>query len=216
MTGVQTCALPISPVLAGIGVLSVVLGFALAPIVSGYLAGFFVLSDRPYEIGDRIEVLDTDPPIKGYIEDVAMRFTRIKTIENNVLTVPNSNMLEKVLVNYSRQDTRTRLELPIGISYDSDLDKAIDVIEAVAKKTEDVLLRGDISIGGVGYRLGPKVMVEGYGESSIDLILRVWIKDPFHMKRIKSHIYMTVFKEFKKNGISIPYPHRDIFIKEKK
>ncbi|MFQ5887756.1 MAG: mechanosensitive ion channel family protein [Candidatus Hydrothermarchaeales archaeon] len=203
-----------TPVLAGAAVLSVVVGFAIAPLVSSYLSGFFVLSDRPYEIGDRIEVLGTDPPIKGYIEDVAMRFTRIRTLDNNILTVPNSSMLEKVLINYTTQDKRTRVELPIGISYESNLDKAIEIMGGVAKETTDVIRRGEKNIGGIEYTMAPRVLVEGYGDSSIDLLLRVWVKDPFHLKTIKSSIYQRVFEEFKKNNIKIPYPHRDVIIKE--
>lgn len=204
-----------TPVLAGAAVLSVVVGFAIAPLVSSYLSGFFVLSDRPYEIGDRIEVLGVDPPINGYIEDVAMRFTRIRTLDNNILTVPNASMLEKVLINYTTQDKRTRVDLPIGISYESDLDKAIKIIEGVAKETTDVLRRGEINIGGIDYGLAPKVLIEGYGSSSIDLLLLIWVKDPFHLKAIKSHIYLRVFEEFKKNNIEIPYPHRTVIIEEK-
>ncbi len=203
-----------TPILAGIGVMGIVLGFAVAPIVSGYLSGFFILSDRPYEIGDRVEVLGTDPPIKGYIEDVAIRFTRIKTMDNNILTVPNEGMLQKVLINYTTQDTRTRVDMPIGISYDSDLDKAIEIMVNVAKEPIDIMRRGDINIGGIEYRMAPNVLIQGYGESSIDLILRVWIKDPFHLKSIKSQIYFDVFEEFKKNGIEIPYPHRTVMITE--
>ncbi len=204
-----------TPVLAGAAVLSVVVGFAIAPLVSSYLSGFFVLSDRPYEIGDRIEVRGVDPPINGYIEDVAMRFTRIRTLDNNILTVPNSSMLEKVLINYTTQDKRTRVDLPIGISYESDLDKAIKIIEGVAKETTDVLRRGEMNIGGIDYRLAPSVLIEGYGSSSIDLLLRIWVKDPFHLEAIKSHIYLLVFEEFKKNNIEIPYPHRKVIIEEK-
>jgi len=204
-----------TPMLAGAAVLSVVVGFAVAPLVSSYLSGFFVLSDRPYEIGDRIEVRGVDPPIKGYIEDVAMRFTRIRTVDNNILTVPNASMLEKVLINYTTQDKRTRVDLPIGIAYESDLDKAIKIIEGVAKETTDVLRRGEMNIGGIDYRLAPKVLIDGYGSSSIDLLLRVWVKDPFHLKAIKSYIYLQVFEEFKKNNIVIPYPHRKVIIEEK-
>ncbi len=204
-----------TPILAGIGVMGIVLGFAVAPIVSGYLSGFFILSDRPYEIGDRVEVLGTDPPIKGYIEDVAIRFTRIKTLDNNILTVPNEGMLQKVLINYTTQDTRTRVDMPIGISYESDLDKAIKIIEEVAKEADDVLRRGEMNIGGIDYRLAPKVLIDGYGSSSIDLLLLIWVKDPFHLKAIKSHIYLRVFEEFKKNNIVIPYPHRKVIIEEK-
>ncbi|MFQ5974962.1 MAG: mechanosensitive ion channel family protein [Candidatus Hydrothermarchaeales archaeon] len=203
-----------TPVLAGAAVLSVVVGFAVAPLVSSYLSGFFVLSDRPYEIGDRVEVLGTDPPIKGYIEDVAMRFTRIRTLDNNILTVPNSSMLEKVLINYTTQDKRTRVDLPMGISYKSDLDKAIEIMVGAAKETEDVLRRGEKNIGGVEYGMAPKVLVEGYGSSSIELLLRVWVKDPFHLKSLKSRLYLRIFEEFKKNNIVIPYPHRDVVIRE--
>ncbi|MFQ6135674.1 MAG: mechanosensitive ion channel family protein [Candidatus Hydrothermarchaeales archaeon] len=203
-----------TPLLAGIGIGAIIIGIALAPIVSGYLAGVFILSDRPYEIGDRIEILGTDPPIKGYIEDVAMRFTKIRTIENNTITVPNANMLEKDLINYTTHDKRTRMELPIGISYDSDLDKAIEIIEGVAKETDEVILDGHIDIGGVEYSLAPRVHMAGYGSSGIDLILRAWVKDPFHIAAKRSYIYKRVFEEFNKNGIEIPYPHSDIVIRD--
>ena len=202
----------LTPLLAGAGIAGIIIGVTAAPIVSSYLAGIFIIIDRPYEIGERIEVLQTSPPLVGYIVEIGLRTTRIKTVEGNVVVVPNVNIMNKDIINYSIEDPRNRHDLPFGISYESDLKKATNILEKVARNTEGVVKRGKLEMGGVEYNLGPRVLVEGFGDSGINLVLRVWYKEPYHPKVITSQIYRVAFDEFKKGGIEIPYPHQHLVV----
>jgi len=205
----------LTPLLAGAGIAGIIVGVTVAPIVSSYLAGVFIIIDRPYEIGERIEVLQTTPPLVGYVAEIGLRTTKIKTIEGNVVVVPNVNIMNKDIINYSSEDPRNRRELPFEIAYESDLKKALKIMEKVAKNTEGVVKRGTIELGDLEYNLAPSALVNGFGDNGIDLTLRLWLNDPYRPKVTISQIYKTVFDEFKKEGIEIPYPHQHLVVGDK-
>lgn len=211
VVALSTLGVNLAPLLATAGIAGIIIGVAVAPVVSGYLAGIFLIIDRPYEIGDRIEIRDIG--ITGYVNEMGFRVTRIMTVEGNLVVIPNSLVATKNLINYSAEDIRTRKELPVGIAYESDLNKAIRIMTSAANETEGVVKEGYKSMSGVEYSLEPQVYVTGYGESSLNLILRVWFKDPYYTTRRTSEIYKKIFEEFKKNNIEIPYPHRDLVVK---
>lgn len=204
----------LTPLLAGAGIAGIIIGVTVAPVVSGYLAGIFLIVDRPFEVGDRIEFLGMEPPLIGYVEEIGFRVSKIRTLEGNLVVLSNSGIANKDIVNYSSEDVRTRAELPVGIAYESDLDKAIEIMVNAARETKGVILEGKINIGGVEYELKPQVLITGFGASSVDLFLRVWFKDPYYPRRRTSLIYKKIFEEFKKQDIEIPYPHRDLVIKD--
>lgn len=204
----------LTPLLAGAGIAGIIIGVTVAPVVSSYLAGIFLIVDKPFEVGDRIEFLGMEPSLIGYVEEIGFRVSKIRTLEGNLVVLSNSGIADKDIVNYSSEDVRTRVELPVGISYESDLDKAIEIMVNAARETKGVILEGKINIGGVEYQLKPQVLIKGFGESSLDLFLRVWFKNPYYPKRRTSLIYKKVFEEFKNQGIEIPYPHQDLVIKD--
>lgn len=202
----------LTPLLAGAGIAGIVVGITLAPVISGYLAGIFLLADRPYEVGDRIAIVDMK--IEGYVREIGFRVSKILTTDGNLIVIPNNIIVNKDLVNYSAEDLRTRKELPISISYESDLEKAIEIMKDVAKETEGVITEGYVEMAGNEYSMAPQVFLMGFGDNGLDLLLRVWMKDPFRPKRRISGIYTRIFDRFKKKGIEIPYPHRDLVLKK--
>jgi len=196
----------VMPLVAGAGVIGIAVGFAAKDTLSNLIAGILLIIDRPFEIGDRIEVWSSPQGSAtwGDVIDVGLRATKIRTTDNLVIIIPNNEIMIRDIVNYTTISADIRIRIPIGVSYDTDIKKAKSVILKVAKTAEWVLEDPP-----------PKVEVRQFGESSVDLELRVWIKDA--RKRMDTISYMTdkVKEAFDREGIEIPYPKRDITITQK-
>lgn len=191
------------PFVAGAGVAGIAIGFAAKDTLSNLIAGVLLIMDRPFEVGDRIEVWSApkNSASWGDVIDIGLRATKIKTTDNIVIIIPNNEIMTRDIINYTTISTDIRVRIPIGVSYDTDINKAKSVIVDVAKTAEWVQKDPP-----------PKVVVRQFGESSVDLELRVWIRDA--RKRMDTISYMTdkVKEVFDKEGIEIPYPKRDITI----
>jgi small-conductance mechanosensitive channel len=193
------------PFVAGAGVAGVAIGFAAKDTLSNLIAGVLLIVDRPFEVGDRIEVWNapTGSATWGDVIDIGLRATKIKTTDNIVIIIPNNEIMLRDIINYTIHSDDIRLRINIGIAYDADLQKAKQAIQQVAQETE-----------GVVEDPPPKVVVRNFGESSVDLQLRVWIHDA--RKRMDTISYITdkVKETFDAEGIEIPYPKRDIYVHE--
>ena len=193
----------ITPLLAGLGIGGIAVGFAAKDTVADLLAGIFIIIDQPFVQGDRIEIWNApkNSATWGDVIGVGLRSTTIKTTDNIVIVIPNSEIAKRDIVNYTAISSQIRIRIPIGISYESDL-----------KKAEEVLLKIAKNVRGVSKKPVPRVIVKEYGESSINLELRVWIDDARTRRRITSNIGKKVKSEFEKHGIEIPYPKRHIIM----
>jgi small-conductance mechanosensitive channel len=193
----------VMPFIAGAGVAGIAIGFAAKDTLSNLIAGVLLIIDRPFEIGDRIEVwtAPTGSSTWGDVIDIGLRATKIKTTDNIVIIIPNNEIMKRDIVNYTIISTKIRVRINIGISYDSDIEKAKDLINKVAG-----------SAAWIAKEPPPKVVVRNFGEFSVDLQLRVWINDA--RKRMDTISYITdkVKGVFDKSGIEIPFPKRDITI----
>ena len=194
------------PLVAGAGIAGIAVGFAAKDTLSNLIAGILLIIDRPFEIGDRIEVW-TSPQGSatwGDVVDIGLRATKIRTTDNIVIIIPNNEIMMRDIVNYTTISSDIRVRINIGVSYDTDIKKAKSVILEVAKTAE-----------WIANNPPPRVVVMQFGESSVDLQLRVWIKDA--RRRIDTISYMTdkVKEAFDRDGIEIPYPKRDITIVQK-
>lgn len=191
------------PFVAGAGVAGIALGFAAKDTLSNLIAGVLLIIDRPFEIGDRIEVWSapTNSATWGDVTDIGIRATKIRTTDNIIIIIPNNEIMKRDIVNYTAISANIRVRIPIGVSYDTDMKMAKSVILEVAKTYEWVLEDPP-----------PMVVVRRFGESSVDLELRVWIKEA--RRRMDTISYMTdnIKEAFDKNGIEIPYPKRDVTI----
>jgi len=191
------------PFVAGAGIAGIAIGFAAKDTLSNLIAGVLLIIDRPFEVGDRIEVWSApkNSATWGDVIDIGLRATKIKTTDNIVIIIPNNEIMTRDIVNYTTISEDIRVRIAIGVSYDTDIEKAKRVILEVAKEPE-----------WVANEPPPVVIVKAFGESSVDLELRVWIKDA--RKRIHTISYVTdkVKEVFDKEGIEIPYPKRDIRI----
>jgi small-conductance mechanosensitive channel len=189
-----------------VGVFSAVVGIILAPIIGNIISGVFILSEQPYEIGDMIEFGDTNT--KGFIEEITLVYTKMFTLDNTFIVLPNGRMRERDVINYSAEDTRIRMTLEVGVTYESDIDTARKQMESAARAVEDVIKGGpDIRIGSARYPASPKCYIREFGDSEVLLRLRYWVSDPYKQTAVRSAVLTEVWTRFEEHDIEIPYPH---------
>lgn len=193
------------PFVAGAGIAGIAVGFAAKDTLSNLIAGILLIIDRPFEVGDRIELWSAPQGSAtwGDVIDIGLRATKIRTTDNIVIIIPNNEIMMRDIVNYTTISSDIRVRINIGVSYDTDIKKAKSVILEVAKTAEWIVTNPP-----------PRVVVRQFGESSVDLQLRVWIKDARRRMDTISYITDKVKEAFDREGIEIPYPKRDITIRQ--
>jgi small-conductance mechanosensitive channel len=202
----DTLGINVMPFVAGAGVAGIAVGFAAKDTLSNLIAGVLLIIDRPFEVGDRIEVWSA--PVGsatwGDVIDIGLRATKIKTTDNIVIIIPNNEIMKRDIVNYTIISTNIRVRINVGVAYDADIEKAKKLVLDVAN-----------SVDWISKSRAPKVVVRSFGESSVDLQLRVWINDA--RKRMDTISYVTdkIKTAFDQHGIEIPYPKRDITITQR-
>ena len=196
----------VMPFVAGAGVAGVAIGFAAKDTLSNLIAGILLIIDRPFEVGDRIEVWSAPAGTAtwGDVIDIGLRATKIKTTDNIVIIIPNNEIMLRDIINYTTITDKIRVRINIGIAYDADMQSAKDIILKVAE-----------SAPWVAKEPSSAVVVRNFGDSSVDLQLRVWIDDARNRMRTISYITDRVKTAFDDQGIEIPYPKRDIYVKGK-
>jgi len=192
--GVNMSSLVILGGAVGIGV-----GFGLQNIANNFVSGIILLMERPIQVGDRVEVGGTN----GDVVKIAARATWIRTNDNVVMIIPNSEFINTHVTNWTANDRQVRFPIPVGVSYGSDPEQVRDVLLEAAERHPDVLTAPP-----------PEVIFTGFGDSSLDFELRVWTITRVQWPRIlRSEIYFMIFKAFKEHGIEIPFPQRDLHVK---
>ena len=202
-----------SNILLSVGVFSAVLGIVLAPIVGSVINGLFVLADQPYEIGDMIELVDRGQ--QGYVEDITLRYTKIFTLENTFLVIPNSTMRERDVINYSAEDERSRLSLELLVTYECDIERARAIMEKAAREVTEVIDGGpDIRVGSARYPAAPVAYIGEYADNGVLLDLRYWVKNTYYLGRVQSKINERIWSEVEDADVEIAYPHQHLVFDE--
>jgi small-conductance mechanosensitive channel len=166
-----------------------------------------LIIDRPFEVGDRIEVwtAPANSATWGDVLDIGLRATKIRTTDNIVIIIPNNEIMMRDIINYTAITEEIRVRIPIGIAYDADV-----------KKVKEIITRISLELDWVMREPAPKVVVKSFGDSAVNLEARVWISRPRKRMDTVSHITDRVKEVFQKEGIEIPFPKRDIYIKREK
>lgn len=198
--------------LASAGILAVVVGFAAQQALGNIISGIFIVMFKPYRINDRITVKDT---LSGIVEDINLRHTIIRNFENQRIIIPNSVISNEILVNSNYNDDQICRFIEVGISYNSDIDRAKEIIAQEIENHPfniDVRKEEDIEKG------VPRVMVKvlTLGESSVNLRGWAWASDPASGFMMQCEVIESVKKRFDKEGIVIPFPQRTISYLENK
>lgn len=188
----------VSAVLAGVGVVGIAVGFAAQETVANMIAGFLIFWDRPFTIGDFI----TTQSRYGEVRDITLRTTRIRTNDNTYVVIPNKQIIGDTLVNHSMYG-ETRVNVPIGIAYKEQV--------AEARKA---LLEAVKGLDGVLEVPAPDVVAESLGDSSVNLLVRVWIDDIGQERPIHFRVMEASKDALDQAGIEIPYPHLQLFIED--
>jgi len=189
----------VTGILAAAGILGIIIGFAAQTSVSNIISGFFLIADKPFEIGEAIEIDGS----AGYVLDISLLSTRIRTFDNRYLRFPNSTVANARIVNLSRYEIR-RLDLTVGIDYKENLPKVFEILNSVIEKNEKILMEPE-----------PLILINGFGESSIDFEICVWIQRS-ELFALRTELIMGIKNAFDEAGIEIPFPHRTVYFGEDK
>ncbi len=183
-----------------LGAVSLGIGFGLRNIADNFMSGLILLVERPIKVGDRIEVGE----LEGAVIGIRARSTTVRTNDNVDIIVPNSEFVSNRVTNLSHNDNLVRFRLPVGVHYKSDVHQVEAALLAAASASPDVLSKPE-----------PQVRFMGFGDSSLDFELRVWSESLFDRpNKLRSQVNFKIWDEFKRQGIEIPYPQRDIYVKE--
>jgi len=192
--------------LASAGILAVVVGFASQQALANIVSGIFIVIFKPYRINDRLTIQNT---LRGIVEDINLRHTIIRDFENQRIVIPNSIISNEILVNSNYTDDKLCKFLNIGISYNSDIDRAKKIMSEEVQNHPlniDVRSAGDIESG------VPRVMVRVtvLGESSVNLRAWAWASNPQNAFVQECDLLESIKKRFDKEGIVIPFPQRTV------
>ncbi len=177
------------------GFLSVGIGFGLQNVTSNFVAGLILLFERPIRVGDRVTIGD----LEGDINEINIRSTRVQTVDNITIIVPNSDFVSTNVINWTHGDPKIRLNIDVGVSYNSDLDTVIRCLKEVAKEEPEVLNKPE-----------PEVLLRNFGDSAWDMRLNVWINNPKRHRQVRSKVNCAIVRKFRENNVEIPFPQRDI------
>jgi small-conductance mechanosensitive channel len=209
----QILGVPLGNLALSVTVFSAVAGFVLAPIIGSVVNGLFILSEQPYEIGDMIHLSDRD--IYGFVEDITLRYTKIFTLDNTFLVIPNGSVRERDVVNYSAEDARTRLTLDVQVTYESDIGAARTLIEEAAATVDKVIEGGpDIRIGSARYPAKPTCYIEAFADHGVNLRLRYWVTEPYKLLTLRSNVQTVVWQRLEDADVEIAYPHSHLYFDE--
>ena len=203
----------ISDIGLSVAVFSAVVGVVVAPIVGSFISGVFLLADQPYEIGDMVELADRDQ--RGFVEDITLRHTKIFTLDNTFLVIPNGSMRDRDVVNYSAEDPRMRISLDVLVTYESDIDEARTLIERAAREVDTVIAGGpDIRVGAARYPAAPTCYINEYGDHGVLLTLRYWVTEPYKLLAARSKVQTNLAGLVEDADVEFAYPHSHLHFDE--
>ena len=189
--------------LAGVGVVGLVIALAAQDTLSNFFSGILLLLDQGFKTGDMIYFNDT----YCLIRDIGLRSTKIYDIVNHVMIIiPNNSLANQNILNLTRPDRYYRIRVEVGVSYDSDPDQVEKLLLEVAGKNSDIEQDDPTRM--------PLVRFQDFGDSSLTFVLVAWINNVIKIRQINSDLHHQVFDKLKKAGVTIAFPQRDVHIHE--
>jgi len=181
------------------GALSVGVGFGLRTVVENFVAGLLLLIERPIKEGDWIVTAGHH----GTVKRISVRSTEIETFDRASVIVPNAELVAQPVENWTHKNRVARIIVPVGVAYGSDTEKVRDILLACAENNPQLLKYP-----------APQVLFQQFGESSLDFELRCFVKDTDYFIIAKSDLNFAIDKAFREAGIEIPFPQRDLHLRE--
>ena len=198
LAGISTAGLDLSNLAIVAGALSVGIGFGLQSIVSNFVSGLILLFERPIKVGDWIVVASG----QGYVKRISVRSTEIETFEKSSIIVPNSELISGTVTNLTFGNKQGRVLVPVGVSYDADPDRVIEILEEVTRAHPKIM----------SYP-APFINFAGLGDSALNFEMRGFVRDVNDGFRVQHDLRLTVFKRLKEEGIEIPFPQRVVTVR---
>ncbi|MEL7351882.1 MAG: mechanosensitive ion channel domain-containing protein [Cyanobacteria bacterium J06560_5] len=192
-SGIDLSALAIFASVLGVG-----LGFGLQNIANNFISGWILLIERPVQVGDLINLGD----VFGNVERIGARSTEIKTVDGVAIIIPNSELVQNRVTNWSHGHPVSRVHLPLSAAYDSEIDRVHTAAIEAAYAHPEVLRYPP-----------PQLRFSEFGDSALHFDLLLWIRDPRHQFDIKSDVYYLLEANFKRYQIQIPFPQRDLHLR---
>jgi small-conductance mechanosensitive channel len=198
VAGVNAMGFRLDALLAASAVILVGIGFGLQNIAQNFISGLILLIEQPVRHGDFVKVGGT----LGTVDDIGLRATHIVTRDEVTIIVPNSALVSAEVINHSRPTTNLRIRVAVAVAYGTDTDRVTKTLLDVAKENPNVL--GEPA---------PEVRLEDFGESSLGFSLLCWIAHPRDDLRVGSALRFAIEKAFRRDGIEIPFPQRDVRVR---
>lgn len=192
--------LNVTALLAGLGVAGIALGFAARDTLENFISGVTILIDRPFRIGDHIVIEGTF----GAVETITLRSTRLRTLNNEIMVMPNSHMINQQLINHTMVSP-LRVEVPFGIAYKEYPQQAREIVLALAEGDERLHTS-----------YPPAVAVKALNDSSIDMVLWLYLRDPKREVPIRLEYTEKIREALRQADIEIPFPHLQVMVDEAK
>ena len=180
------------------GALGIGIGFGLQNVVNNLVSGIVLLLEQPVRFRDRVTVEN----VEGQVENINFRATTILTNDNISIIVPNSQLINQTVINWSHGDPRIRVHVPVGVAYGSDVELVTETLLGVGRAQPDVL---ESPV--------PEVRFLEFGDSSLNFELLVWSDEPPNYHRLRSKLNYAIDAAFRDKGVEIPFPQRDLHLK---
>jgi small-conductance mechanosensitive channel len=173
------------------------IGFGLQQVVNNFVSGLILLFERPIQVGDAVQLGD----MLGEVTRIGIRSSTVRTLEGAEVIVPNSNMLEEKVTNWTLSDRKRRVDVNVGVAYGTDAAAVITLLQGVAGQNQQVVQEP-----------APEAFFVGFGDSSLDFQLRVWTDSPGWL-RLKSEIGVALQRALAEAEIEVPFPQRDLNVR---
>ncbi len=192
----------VTPLLASAGIVGVAVALAAKDTLANFFGGISIFIDKPYKIGDYI-VLDQGE--RGEVVKIGIRSTRIKTRDDIMISIPNSIIANTKIINESAPIPNFRIRVPVSVAYGSDIELVEETLMGIAVESENVQKSPE-----------PRVRFRAFGDSSLNFELLCWTKEPAIRGKTIHELNKRVYNKFNEEGISIPFPHRTVYLREDK
>jgi len=197
MLAMTVAKIPLDKITIVLGALSVGIGFGLQTIINNLVSGIILAFEKPIQIGDEIQV----GLLSGTVKEVGIRASKIQAYDGSEIILPNGDLLSQSLINWTLSDKRRRVELQIGVAYDSDMEQVKSLIEASLK--HEKILQTPSS----------KVLMQNFGDSSVEFRVLFWVDSIDFWIDVRAEIMTAIFQSFAEHKIEIPFPKRDLYLK---
>lgn len=187
-------------VVTALGIGSLAIGLAAKDTLAHMISGFTLMLDQPFRIGDRIQLSGGQT---GDVADIGLRSTRIKTLDNQLLVIPNSDLCNTMLINQAFPDTRAKGRINVGVAYGSDVERVKQILLASALEVDDVLADPP-----------PEAYFASFGDSALNMALFFWVEDYGRLFATTDKVNTLILRRFNENGIEIPFPIRTVIMEK--